>query len=265
MKKVLQITNAIAFISTVFINYLSNTGKMNGTTIGEVSGGLKTLFTPAGYAFSIWGLIYFLVFGFVIYQGRSLVVKVRDNDFILKIGWWFVISCLANCFWIVSWIYDYTALSCVFIFILLFSILKIILNNKMELWDAPISVIVFLWWPFVIYSGWVTVASIANIAAYLVKINWDGFGISPLVWTIIMITIAVIVNLIVTWTRNMREFSLVGAWALIAIGIANKGVEGTLVYVAYFAAAVLLLSSFLHAFKNRKTAPFIKLKEYLSQ
>ncbi|TVZ10410.1 hypothetical protein JM80_2951 [Cellulophaga sp. RHA_52] len=265
MKKVLQITNAIAFISTVFINYLSNTGKMNGTTIGEVSGGLKTLFTPAGYAFSIWGLIYFLVFGFVIYQGRSLVVKVRDNDFILKIGWWFVISCLANCFWIVSWIYGYTALSCVFIFILLFSILKIILNNKMELWDAPISVIVFLWWPFVIYSGWVTVASIANIAAYLVKINWDGFGISPLVWTIIMITIAVIVNLIVTWTRNMREFSLVGAWALIAIGIANKGVEGTLVYVAYFAAAILILSSFAHAFKNRKTAPFIKLKEYLSK
>ncbi|WP_425628824.1 hypothetical protein [Cellulophaga lytica] len=80
-----------------------------------------------------------------------------------------------------------------------------------------------------------------------------------------MITIAVIVNLIATWTRNMREFSLVGAWALIAIGIANKGVEGTLVYVAYFAAAVLLLSSFLHAFKNRKTAPFIKLKEYLSK
>lgn len=265
MKKVLQITNAIAFISTVIINYLSNTGKMNGTTIGEVSGGLKTLFTPAGYAFSIWGLIYFLVFGFVIYQGRSLFVKVRNNDFVLKVGWWFVVSCLANCCWIICWIYGYTGLSCICIIILLLSLLKIVFNNKMELWDAPISVIVFLWWPFVIYSGWVTVASIANIAAYLVKINWDGFGISPLVWTIIMITIAVIVNLIVTWTRNMREFSLVGAWALIAIGIANKGVEGTLVYVAYFAAAILILSSFVHAFKNRKTAPFIKLKEYLSK
>lgn len=265
MKKVLQITNAIVFITTVFINYLSNTGKMNGTTIGAVSGGLRTLFTPAGYAFSIWGVIYLLLFAFILYQGRSLVVKVRDNDFILKIGWWFVISCLANCFWIVSWIYGYTALSCVFIFILLFSILKIILNNKMELWDAPISVIAFLWWPFVLYAGWVTVASIANVSAYLVKINWDGFGISPVVWTIIMITIAVIVNLIVTWTRNMREFALVGAWALIAIAIANKGVEETLVYIAYAAAAILILSSFAHAFKNRKTAPFIKLKEYFNK
>jgi len=48
----------------------------------------------------------------------------------------------------------------------------------MELWDAPISVIAFLWWPFVFYSGWVTVASIANVSSYLVKIGWDGFGIS---------------------------------------------------------------------------------------
>lgn len=265
MKKGLQIVNGVTFISTLIVNYLSNTGKINGTTIGAVSGGLRTLFTPAGYAFSIWGVIYLLLFAFILYQGRSLVVKVRDNDFILKIGWWFVISCLANCFWIVSWIYGYTALSCVFIFILLFSILKIILNNKMELWDAPISVIAFLWWPFVLYAGWVTVASIANVSAYLVKINWDGFGISPVVWTIIMITIAVIVNLIVTWTRNMREFALVGAWALIAIAIANKGVEETLVYIAYAAAAILILSSFAHAFKNRKTAPFIKLKEYFNK
>ena len=259
MKKTLQILNGIAFISTLIMNYLSNTGKMNNTTIGEVSGGLQTLFTPAGYAFSIWGLIYLLLFGFAIYQGRSLFVKVRDDDFVLKIGWWFVLSCIANSLWIVSWIYGYTGVSCFFIFLLLVSLLKIVWNNRMELWDAPISVIAFLWWPFVIYSGWVTVASIANVSTYLVKIEWNGFGLSPVFWTILMISIATLLNLIVTWKRNMREFALVGAWALVAIGIANETSENTLQYVAYSAAAMLIISSSAHAFKNRKTNPFSKL------
>ena len=91
MKKLLQIVNGVVFIAMVFINYLSNTGAMNNTTIGSVSKDLNTLFTPAGYAFSIWGIIYLLLFGFVIYQGRSLFVKVKDNSFIDKIGFWFLL------------------------------------------------------------------------------------------------------------------------------------------------------------------------------
>ncbi len=258
MKRYLQILNGVAFIATIFMNYLSNTGKMNNTTIGEVSGGLQTLFTPAGYAFAIWGLIYLLLLGYILYQGRSLFVKVRDDAFVLKIGWWFVISCIANSLWIVSWIYEFTGLSCVFIFLLLFSLLKIVWNNRMELWDAPISVILFLWWPFVIYSGWVTVASIANVSAYLVKIGWDGFGISPVVWTVIMIVIASSINLVITWKRNMREFALVGAWALIAIGVANQNAEGNLAYIAYVFAGLLILSSGIHGIKNMKSNPFFR-------
>lgn len=261
MKRYLQIFNGVAFIATIFMNYLSNTGKMNNTTIGEVSGGLQTLFTPAGYAFAIWGLIYLLLLGYILYQGRSLFVKVRDDAFVLKIGWWFVISCMANSLWIVSWIYEYTGLSCVFIFLLLFSLLKIVWNNRMELWDAPISVILFLWWPFVIYSGWVTVASIANVSAYLVKIEWNGFGISPVVWTVIMIVIASSINLVITWKRNMREFALVGAWALIAIGVANQNSDGNLAYIAYAFAGLLILSSSIHGIKNIKTNPFFKGKD----
>ena len=248
MKKVLQISNGIALVSTIIINYLSNTGAINDTTIGEVSRDFNSLFTPAGYAFAIWGFIYLLLFGFIVYQGRSLFVKVRDDDFVLKIGWWFVISCVANSAWVFLWIYGYTGLSCVFIFLLLFSLLKIVMNNAMELWDAPVSVIALLWWPFVFYSGWVTVASIANVSSYLVKIGWEGFGISELVWTIIMIIVALIINLVVTWTRNMREFALVGAWALVAIAYANYNEHITISYVAGIAALVLIIRSILEVF-----------------
>ncbi len=262
MKKTLQIANGIAFIATLIINYLSNTGKMNNTTIGEVSEGLNSLFTPAGYAFSIWGFIYLLLFGFIVYQGRSLFVKVRDDEFVLRIGWSFVISCIANSAWVFCWLYGYTALSCVFIFLLLLSLLKIVMDNAMELWDAPISVIAFLWWPFVFYSGWVTVASIANVSSYLVKINWDGFGISAELWTIIMILIATVINLAITWRRNMREFALVGAWALVAIAYANLDIHANIVYTAAVSAGVLVISSGIHGALNKDTNPLIKLKEY---
>ncbi|MGJ8592267.1 MAG: tryptophan-rich sensory protein [Aquaticitalea sp.] len=265
MKTILQISNGIALIATIFINYFSNTGAINNTTIGKVSGELTSLFTPAGYAFAIWGFIYLLLVGFVIYQGRSLFTKVRDDNFVLKTGWWFVISCVFNCAWIFAWLYGYTGLSCVIILLQLFSLIKIVMNNSMELYDEPISVIVFLWWPFVFYSGWVTVASIACISSYLTKIGWDGFGISEVTWTIIMIVIATIINLMVTWTRNMREFALVGAWALAAIAYANYDSYMSIVYVAGIAAVVLVLSSSVHGIKNRATNPAKKCMDYFNK
>lgn len=265
MKKTLQIANIIAFVTTVFINYLSNTGAINNTTIGDISDSTKNLFTPAGYAFSIWGLIYLMLLGFIFYQSRSLFVKVRDDAFILKIGWWFVLSCFANMMWITFWLYGYFEFSILAIFVLLYSLLQIVVRNSMELWDAPISVIAFLWWPFVFYSGWVTVASIANVAAYLTSIGWDGWGISEPIWTIIMIIIAGIINLAVTWRRNMREFALVGVWALAAIAVANWDIEKSVAYAAIIVAAIVFVSSGYHGFKNRETNPVNKCKEYLKK
>ncbi|WP_066223514.1 hypothetical protein [Formosa haliotis] len=262
MKKLLQLANALSFIGMVILNYLSNTGILNNTTIGEVSKHYTTLFTPASYAFSIWGLIYVLVLGFVIYQGRSLFVTVRDDDFVLKTGWWFVLSCIANCLWIVAWIYEYTLLSSVFIFVLLFALIQIVLKHKMELYDAPISVIAFLWWPFVFYSGWITVASIANVSAVLVKYNWDGFGLSPTFWAVSVIAIATIINLVVTWRRNMREFALVGAWALVAIYVANNAINMTVAYTALGAAILLTVSSLYQGYINRETNPVTKCLEF---
>lgn len=93
MKKALQICNGLALGSTIFINYLSNTGFMNNTTIGEVSNNYSSLFTPAGYTFSIWGIIYLLLLAFAIYQGRSLFVKSKNDDFVLKKKW-LVVCCL---------------------------------------------------------------------------------------------------------------------------------------------------------------------------
>jgi len=254
MKKRLQILNGIAFVSVVFINYLSNTGLLNNTTIGKISRGLNSLFTPAGYAFSIWGLIYILLFAFILYQGKSLFVTVKDDDFILKIGVWFIVSCVANSAWVFAWIYEYTGLSCLFIFTLLFTLLKIVVNIKMQLQHTSKTIRFLVWLPFAVYSGWVTVASVANVSSYLVKINWNGFGFAEETWAVIMIGIATIINLLVLWTRNMKAFVFVGVWALIAIGVANSNHVNNITTIANIASSILVINIVIHFFNYRNVS-----------
>ncbi|MBC7744665.1 MAG: tryptophan-rich sensory protein [Flavobacterium sp.] len=251
MKPILQISNFIALILTLVINYLSNTGIFNGNTMATISAENQNLFTPAGYAFSIWGIIYIFLFSFVIYQGLSLFYKSFDDKVVLQIGWWFVVTCLANSAWVLAWLYNYIGISVLIMLLLLFSLLQIVIKTEMELTMIPLKKIVFTWWPFSIYFGWISVAAIANISAYLTKIEWDGFGISEINWAIIMIFIAGIINLFMIWKRNMREFALVGIWALLAVAVANYNSVQPVVIAAIFVSLVLLLNVLIHAFKNR--------------
>ena len=251
MQKTLSVANIFALIVTIVLNYLSNTGTFNGNTMSTVSAAYQNLFTPAGYAFSIWGLIYLGLAAFVIYHAVISFKSNPENNVVLKVGWWFVISCLANCAWIFAWLYDYTGLSVIIMMILLFSLVIIVLRTRMELDDIPIKQIAFVWWPFSLYAGWITVALVANIAAWLTKINWDGFGISSTSWTIIMIIVAGIIYLVMTWQRNMREYALVGVWGLMAIAVANWTTEPSIVQTSIIISIILFLSSTVHAIRNK--------------
>ncbi len=259
MKKILQVLNIIAFLVVVAVNYISNTGAIAGETMATISAKYENLFTPAGYAFSIWGVIYLLLLGFVIYQARDLFSKEEKENVSLQVGWWFVISCVANVFWIFAWLNEYLLGSVVIMLVLLASLIMIILNTRMELDDEPLRVIAFVWWPFCFYSGWISVALIANVAAYLTSLNWNGFGISGVTWTIVMILAAGIINLVITWTRNMREFALVGVWALVAIAVANWNEHSSIVITALAVAAILFVSTSIHGYQNRETSPWKKL------
>lgn len=256
MERILKIFNTVAFIVVVLANYLANTGFFNGETMAGVSAQHENLFTPAGYAFSIWGAIYLGQAGFIFYQFKDSFRKKDRGNVVLQIGWWFVISCVANVLWIITWLYHYTFASVIIMIILLFSLIKIILNTRMELDDPSFKKVLLVWWPFSLYSGWVSLALIANIAAWLTKIDWEGWGISEVTWTIIMIITAGFINLAVTWTRNMREFALVGVWGLVAVAVANYPENQYIFYSAVFIAVILFISTGIHAYKNRKYVPW---------
>ena len=258
-KKTLALGNIIALLVTLIINYLSNTGIFNESTMSSVSAKYENLITPAGYAFSIWGLIYLGLIGFLTYQSTVLFKKepiddeevYEEEETVYEIGWLFAASCVANCLWVLTWLYDYTGISVLVMVLLLLFLFRIIINTGMELQNASFKKIALVWWPFSIYTGWITVALIANVAAYLTKLGWEGFT-SEVTWTIAMICLAGAINLFMTWTRNMREYALAGAWGIFAIAVANWKDNQNIVLTAVSISILLLISSGLHAYKNRK-------------
>lgn len=251
MIRTLQISNILALIVTVGFNYLSNTGFLNGETMASVSDRYHNYFTPAGYAFSVWGLIYLALTGFAVHQARGLFSKAQPPAIVGKIGWLFVWSCLANCLWIIAWLKDYTGASILVMALLLFLLMTIAFRTRMELDLVRFRVVAFEWWPFAIYIGWISVALFANITAYMTKMGWDKLAFSPKSWTFLMITLATAANLYLTWSRNLRESASVAAWGLIAVGVANWDGTRSIAYAAIMAAVVLLISGGIHGYRNR--------------
>ena len=227
--------------------------------MGEVSAQYDTLFAPAGYAFAIWGLIYILLILFVGYQWFEWLKYKRDEN-LVKTGFWFTISNLANGFWIITWLSDYIGVSVILMLILLFALVVLTIQLRLEVWDAPVRIIAFVWWPICIYVGWIIVATVANIAAFLVSINWNGSLLPPETWTVVMVTAATFIYLLLIYFRNMREAAMVGVWALIAIAVRRWSDYHSIAIAATASAVILFLAVAVHGYINRNTSPFAKLK-----
>jgi hypothetical protein len=241
------------------MNSLQGSEVFNGTTVGEVSAKYETLFTPAGYAFAIWGIIYLLLILFVTYQWFVWFKRKEDRE-LKQISWWFAVGNLANGLWVVAWLNEQMGLSVLLILILLFSLIQLTIRLRLEIWDAPLRIIAFVWWPVCIYLGWVIVATVANISVFLVSIGWQGGFLQEQVWTIIMIVAATTIYLLLIKTRNMREAALVGIWALVAIAVKQWQLNIEIVIAALTASAILFVTVAVHGFRNRKTSPVEKLK-----
>ena len=263
MKKY-AILNLASVILVIAVNYLSQALRLNNTTIGEISATYDNLFTPASYAFSIWGIIFLSLLAYGIFQVRRAFFSDKKSVFIEQTGYWFCLANVLNASWVIAFVYDYTAVSVLIMLGILFSLLQVVLRTNMERWDAPVSTIAFVWWPICIYSGWITVATIANFSAYFSKLGWNGNPLTEVSWTIILIVVAVILNLLMIVKRNMREFALVGVWALLAIYVRHQGTQENIALSALIGSIVLFIAILVHGYQNRKTNFLKKLMERTS-
>lgn len=259
MNRNLAIFNFLSVVLFIMLTYYTQSIQLNDNTIGSLSSEYRNLFTPAGYAFSIWGLIFFALLAYCFFQFRRAFFSSKESEFITQTGPWFIIANLANAAWVVVWLYELTGLSVILMFIVLFSLVQIIRRTGMERWDAPASIVIFSWWPICLYAGWITVASMANTSAFFAKDDWNGGIFNEAQWTIIMLIAAIVINALVIYRRNMREFAAVGVWAIFAVFIRHQDKHPAIGYTA-LAGAVLLLSYILyHGYLNRKTNPLTKL------
>lgn len=242
----LLILNTASLLFALVMNGLSNTGMFNGKTVGQVSNEFETLFAPAGYAFSIWGVIYILLIMFVGYQWYAWF-KHKDGSVLKQAGFWFAVSNLANGAWIVAWLYIKIGISVILMLILLGSLVGLVINHRLKIGKAPKQIVVFVWWPISIYLGWIIVATVANIAAFLVSINWQESFTTEQTWTIAMILAAVLIYVLLIIFRNLREVALVGIWALLAIAVKHWGMQPAIVTTAIVSSIVLLIAIIFNA------------------
>lgn len=221
-----KIVAAVLYAVMVFVNYLANALPIGGITTGEASDAYANLFTPAGITFSIWGLIYLLLFVYVIYQFVS-VKKKKDKkleQLIGKINGYFILSSLANIAWIFAWHYQFIGLSVLIMAVLLVSMIKIADVLRQEKLTGLDYVAVKL--PFSIYFGWITVATIANITVFLVSINWNGFGLPDEVWMIIILFVGAGIGIWRMLCDRNIAYGLVIVWAYLGILYKHLSEEG---------------------------------------
>jgi hypothetical protein len=222
LKKSAKITysflNFIGFLAVVIVNALAVILPINNRTTQELSDKYPHLFVPAGITFSIWGIIYLLLLVFIIYQ---FIVAFRksslERDIFEKIGILFFISCIFNVAWILAWHYEIVWLSLIIMVLLLISLILIYVRLGTGKPGVRNSEKIMVNIPFSVYLGWITIATIANATAFLVKINWNKFGISDQLWTVIVIAVGVIITLATVFSRNDIFYCLVVIWALVGI------------------------------------------------
>jgi hypothetical protein len=242
-KRLLQIGNILAVIITILINAIAVILPLNGKTTQELSDHLTNLFVPAGLTFSIWGIIYILWIVFAIYQVRDFFKKEEiDMPFLQQISFLFILSSIANSAWIFLWHYEYVSLSLLMMIVLLLSLLALYVRLNIGRSIVSLAERLCVHVPFSVYLGWITVATIANVTAFLVSVKWDRFGISPLNWTIIIITVATLLTILMLALRKDIAFSLVVLWAFLGIWIKQtQQTPTTDVNVAITASIAMIL------------------------
>ncbi len=242
-QRIKQILVIIATFGVIFVNYLAGSGYINQQTPETISDKYPTLITPSGYAFAIWGLIYFGLAAFAVYQALP-----KNTGRYINIRTVYILNCAANCVWIYLWHYEQILASLVAMFVLLGTLAFInvkLLNTESaaEYWLARV--------PFGIYFGWITVATILNFTVALVYLNVKTSDFSISILASILIVAAALLGIIIRFKLVNVAYPLTIAWALTAIAVKQSGQTMIVVFAAF--CVITLLVSALSILMQTKT------------
>ncbi len=255
-----------AFAGVLTVNALANALPLNGANTGVLSDEIPNLFVPAGLTFSIWGLIYLLLAALaaaILYQAFSK--NPLPGAWTAKDGVLLVANYVFNVGWIFAWHWRLLPLSLALMLALLVTLVLLAESAFKKLSSggalhpgsspkAPALLRLALTTPIHVYLGWICVATIANVTAVLVKAGWNGWGIDPRVWTVIVIGAGLAVALALVYRRRAVTAPLVVVWAYAGIVIKRYPLEGMAdpaVWIAALVAGVVILALTIFAALKR--------------
>jgi len=245
-----QLANALSVVLAITVNILASALPLNGQNTGEISDRFQVFFVPAGYVFSIGGIIYIGWIAFAIYQ---FLPAQKENPRLQKLGYLFALSGVFNAAWLYCWHYNLFGLSVLVMLALLGTLIASYL--KLDVGRVPVSSgekwAVDI--PFSVYLGWVSVATVANITSWLYSINWNGFGIAPQMWTILMLGVVSVVGLGMALTRRDAGYLFVFVWAFAGIAV-KQAAEPLVANSAWVGTIVALLLAVYSLVQTRRTA-----------
>lgn len=233
----LPLTNLVAFLGVVVVNALANALPIAGRNTGEISALYPTLFTPAGYVFSIWGVIYLALGAFVVFGmlpgGRRHVARV---------GYAFALSCVFNMSWIVAWHHLRIGTSLLLMLGLLASLIVVYRRASSDSASPSAGERWAMRFPFSLYLGWITVATVANVSVWLTDLGWRGAPLPERVWAALVVVVATGIGGLALWRERDVVFALVLVWALVGIAVARADTAALVSTVSLACAALLVLA-----------------------
>ena len=242
-----QIITILVTLLMITVNGLANALPLNGQSTGEISDRFAIYFVPAGYVFSIWGLIYLALIAFTIYQALP---AQKEDELLRKIYPAYWIGSLANVAWIFLWHYEFFPLTLIAMLTILATLLYIYRQFSGAQSTLDRNQKLFIKFPFSIYLGWISVATIANFSQVLFSSGWSGWGISPVAWAVIMIVVATALGLLMQWREGDTPYALVLVWAFIGIAI-SQAPTALVANTAWVASALVVLAVIILPFRTR--------------
>lgn len=233
-----QILAVGTFLATVTVNSYANISVIGTMSVGEISDSFQNFFTPAGYVFSVWGVIYLSLLGFSIYQALP---SQREKPLMRRIGWLFILTNVFNGTWIFAWQFLLFPLSWGIIVGLLITLLLIYRQLDAERGRVGVAQKLLVHVPFSLYTAWVTVATIANTTIMLQDLGFNGGPIAPQIWSALIIVVGAAIAGYIIYTRRDIAFTGVIVWAYAGIVNNYLGTEIVAYTAGAMAAAVVVV------------------------
>ncbi|WP_114588811.1 tryptophan-rich sensory protein [Microbacterium arborescens] len=236
-----QIT-VISAVVFMIIAAMVGTGLFGGTNVRDLQGGAldadSTVLAPGTQAFSIWSVIYLFMIGYTIWQALP---AQRSRDRQRLVGWWIALTAVLNGGWLLAAQFTTLPLTVVAIVALLAALgwtFHLLVRSRPRsvgdrlLMDATVG----------LHLGWVSLATVANVTAWLSRTVPESWGMQADVWGVAVLVLVAAVGVgIAAFSRGRPSPIIALSWGLAWVAIARTTDQPHSTPVAIAAVAVIVV------------------------